>query len=109
MVVAVERGSERIITVCAHHLRNGNVGIQAYVLVDIAIEATIKVGDIRGKCIPVVSTGDDVGILLRTLTGEYLRHLIPLWVEDECFFVKHQRSVGRIVGSGAISIGVPSF
>ena len=76
-------------------------------LVDIAIEATIKVGDIRGKGIPVVSTGDDVRARLRALTGECLRHLIPLWVEDERFFAEHQRSVGSINGSNAVCQGAP--
>ena len=71
MVVAVEYGSERISTVCSHHLRDSDVGIQTYVLVLIAHESFVEVGDIGGKCIPVVSATDDVGILLRTVTGDY--------------------------------------
>ena len=78
-------------------------------LVLIAHESFIEVGDVRGKSIPVVSAVNDVGALLRTVAGDYQWHDVPLRIEDERLFAEHQHGVGCIVVSGAVSIGVPSF
>ena len=86
--IAVEYTAEgitlrRLCRHSTHYLRDFDVGIQAYVLTRITLEARVEVGNVRSKCIPVIRAVYDVWILLRTLARNNHWHDIPLRVEDD--------------------------